>query len=254
MFRPALSSYLFRDKFFGRSLGEHDFISALWEFFHDGAELVIPAIEATLSKVTQLAETIRSDTCAKQYRFWSSSLLLIYEGDPRVLPECAQCGNLATLDEPDDAVPGTGDSEARDSDSDTERERLFRDSVSKVTPGDSPAVSPDTQSTAAAGHVPQLDLGDTCSCQAPASGGPRRVDVRLIDFAHTTKVEENAADEGMLFGFECLTRCLSSLLDFAAKPHALREAEEVRMVSDLERAACLGVKKESDALLKKKQS
>ena len=247
-----MSSYLFRDKYFGRALDKNDFISALWEFFHDGTDLVVPALEATLFKVSQLAETFRTDPCAMQHRFWSSSLLLIYEGDPSVLSDCAQCGNPAGLDEPEDTAPGTGDSEARESDSDTERERHFRDSISKVTPADSPVISPETQPSASVAGMPPLNLTGSCVCSQ--SGGPRRVDVRLIDFAHTTKVsEKNSSDEGMLLGFDSLMNHLRTLIDLATKPLAFRESEEVRMAHELDRVAIIGLKKETDSLLKKQQ-
>ena len=71
------------DKYYGRKLDRKGLLRTLREFFHNGLrtrhELMWPII-ARLREIRDSLERLRS------YRFYSSSLLVIYEGDPSADP------------------------------------------------------------------------------------------------------------------------------------------------------------------------
>ena len=77
VFRQDLSSYCCRDKYFGRKLNEDGLREALHDFFHDGLILKVMAIRSVLKKLQSLKEAIEKQS---SFRFYSTSLLIAYEG------------------------------------------------------------------------------------------------------------------------------------------------------------------------------
>jgi len=69
-----------RDKYYGRRVKPRELPDALSLFFHDGVRLRIELISVFLTKLYELLDIFQTDELA-EYRFWSSSLLLIYEGE-----------------------------------------------------------------------------------------------------------------------------------------------------------------------------
>lgn len=69
--------YLCRNKYYGRGLSIEGFRSALYQFMHNGSELRRDLFEPILSKLHSLKEVLERQA---SYRFYSSSLLIIYEG------------------------------------------------------------------------------------------------------------------------------------------------------------------------------
>ncbi|KAI9795419.1 MAG: hypothetical protein M1835_005840 [Candelina submexicana] len=75
-------SYLFEDKYFGRDLkAGRDFQDALTRFLYDGASYSSASkrIPVILEKITSLEAIIQK---LPGYRFYASSLLMLYEGSP----------------------------------------------------------------------------------------------------------------------------------------------------------------------------
>ncbi len=75
-------SYLFEDKYFGRDLkAGRDFQDALTRFLYDGASYSSASkrIPVILEKITKLEAIIHN---LPGYRFYASSLLMLYEGSP----------------------------------------------------------------------------------------------------------------------------------------------------------------------------
>lgn len=73
-------TYLFEDKYFGRDLKAGDqFQSALTRFLYDGNSYnsVVPHILVALEKIAELENIIRN---LPGYRFYASSLLILYDG------------------------------------------------------------------------------------------------------------------------------------------------------------------------------
>uniref|UniRef100_A0A4W5KD81 Kinase n=1 Tax=Hucho hucho TaxID=62062 RepID=A0A4W5KD81_9TELE len=69
--------YLCRNKYYGRSLSIEGFRHALHQYLHNGASLRKDLFEPMLCKLRSLKAVLERQTT---YRFYSSSLLIIYEG------------------------------------------------------------------------------------------------------------------------------------------------------------------------------
>ncbi|CAK9827717.1 Inositol hexakisphosphate kinase 3 [Anthophora retusa] len=69
--------YVKRDKYWGRELNEEGFKAALYRFFHNGFCLRTLVIEKIVSRLEQLRRAIERQS---SYRFYSCSLLVVYEG------------------------------------------------------------------------------------------------------------------------------------------------------------------------------
>ncbi|KAL2722870.1 inositol hexakisphosphate kinase 1 isoform X2 [Vespula squamosa] len=69
--------YIKRDKYWGRELNEEGFKAALYRFFHNGFCLRTLVIERVISRLELLRRAIERQS---SYRFYSCSLLIVYEG------------------------------------------------------------------------------------------------------------------------------------------------------------------------------
>ncbi|BFZ62661.1 inositol polyphosphate kinase kcs1 [Saitoella coloradoensis] len=75
----ATQSYIFQDKYYGRDLkAGAEFQNALRRFLSDGSRVLVQHIPVILRKLTTLEGIIRQ---LKGYRFYASSLLLLYDGE-----------------------------------------------------------------------------------------------------------------------------------------------------------------------------
>jgi inositol-hexakisphosphate kinase len=73
-------SYIFTDKYRGRVLTVDGFRSALVEFFNNGHALRLDVLPGILERLESLYITISS---LLKYRFYSGSLLIVYDGSPQ---------------------------------------------------------------------------------------------------------------------------------------------------------------------------
>ncbi|XP_036024340.1 inositol hexakisphosphate kinase 3 [Onychomys torridus] len=142
VYQTEKKSFLCKDKYYGRKLSEEGFKQALSQFLHDGTRLRTELLEPILGRLQALLTVIRSQS---SYRFYSSSLLIIYDGQ-----------------EPPQNTPET--------------------------------------------------------TQGSPSGDPAKVDVRMIDFAHTTykgswneHITHEGPDPGYIFGLENLIGILQDI-------------------------------------------
>lgn len=74
-----------RDKYWGRSLDESGFKGALKRFFHSGRYLRVAVVRRVIAKLEELRRAIERQT---SYRFYSCSLLVVYEGSPDANQAC----------------------------------------------------------------------------------------------------------------------------------------------------------------------
>lgn len=77
VYQADASHYIKRDKYWGRELNEEGFKAALYSFFHNGYRLRTLVIEKVVSRLEQLRRAIERQS---SYRFYSCSLLVVYEG------------------------------------------------------------------------------------------------------------------------------------------------------------------------------
>ncbi|XP_068144579.1 papilin isoform X2 [Drosophila tropicalis] len=76
-YQADLEQYAKRDKYWGRELNEGGFKQALHDFFYNGFRLRIRVIRKILQRLLQLRRVIEKQS---SYRFYSCSLLIVYEG------------------------------------------------------------------------------------------------------------------------------------------------------------------------------
>ncbi|XP_017778819.1 PREDICTED: inositol hexakisphosphate kinase 1 [Nicrophorus vespilloides] len=78
VYQADADCYLKKDKYWGRELNEEGFKSALCRFFDNGFGLRAYVIRKVISKLMQLRRVIEKQS---NYRFYSCSLLIVYEGN-----------------------------------------------------------------------------------------------------------------------------------------------------------------------------
>ena len=159
-----------RNKYYGLKLGEEGFKEELITFLHNGQQFRTELIEPLLHKLRRLYKVIEKQ---HSYRFYSSSLLLMYEGD---LDNSGETINSCSC-------PAK------------EKER----GQSKQEPMSS--------------NSSCSSLNKNCQCFSHRC----KVDVRMIDFAHTTHSgfsgdrTRTGPDKGYLFGLKNLIRLLEEI-------------------------------------------
>jgi hypothetical protein len=78
VYKHNISQFLFQDKYYGRSLNAITFRNTLVEYLDNGESCQIHHIPVILRKLRRLAGVIRQ---LSGYRFYTSSLLVIYDAD-----------------------------------------------------------------------------------------------------------------------------------------------------------------------------
>ncbi|RUS17027.1 hypothetical protein BC938DRAFT_476377 [Jimgerdemannia flammicorona] len=78
VYKSDINRILFQDKYYGRSLTPQTFRQTLVEYLHNGRTVQTRHIPSLLCKLRRLARIVRA---LPGYRFYASSLLVIYDGD-----------------------------------------------------------------------------------------------------------------------------------------------------------------------------
>jgi inositol-hexakisphosphate kinase len=77
VYQANSGKFICHNKYFGRSLTVEDFKLALRQFLHNGCELRADLIASIIHKLERLHRMVeRQDS----FRFYSSSLLIMYDG------------------------------------------------------------------------------------------------------------------------------------------------------------------------------
>ncbi|XP_041357349.1 inositol hexakisphosphate kinase 1-like [Gigantopelta aegis] len=77
VYQPKTGTYITHDKYYGRSLNTEGFQQALYQFLHNGFELRSSLIEPIIQRLVKLSHIIQQQDT---FRFYSSSLLILYDG------------------------------------------------------------------------------------------------------------------------------------------------------------------------------
>ncbi|KAJ8948599.1 hypothetical protein NQ318_007603 [Aromia moschata] len=92
VYEPEGDYYYKKDKYWGRELNEEGFRNSLRRFFDNGHGLRATVIRRVVAKLEELRRVIEKQSC---YRFYSCSLLIVYEGgygDPHLpVPKSESC-------------------------------------------------------------------------------------------------------------------------------------------------------------------
>ncbi|KAG7326456.1 hypothetical protein KOW79_009857 [Hemibagrus wyckioides] len=182
---------MFMNKYHGRKLTLSGFKEALFQFFHDGRRLRRELLSPVLRRLREMQAALEA---CESYRFYSSSLLIIYDGDP-------PCSRRSTEDRLSD----------EEGEEDEEEEEEEEEQGAFGFPHSTGGASGSSNSGASSGAKSR-------------SGNSRPVvDVRMIDFAHTTcrhygedSVVHEGQDTGYIFGLQNLITIISQLEEHSA--------------------------------------
>ncbi|ERL86787.1 inositol hexakisphosphate kinase 1 isoform X1 [Dendroctonus ponderosae] len=266
VYQTGTDKYHKKDKYWGRELNEDGLRDALCRFFNNGSGLRVFVIRNVLAKLQQLRSIIEKQSC---YRFYSCSLLIVYEGsgaynhsmdfqvlecgfapdDSKRVNEPLKQSNFVPISEDTvflDSPPGPSitsssprsmDSWMAFSNSSSDEGSLSNPTSSSSNESSDGEAAPSQRaknrlrlanlealddSTEDEELIPQLAARSKrfCAGDKPSQPNPR-VDVRIIDFAHTSfKAKHNFSsqthegpDGGFLTGLDSLNRLLSQILD-----------------------------------------
>ena len=206
VYRRDLGRYWIRDKYFGRRLDEDGLREALHDFFHTGFQLKVPAVRSVLKQLRSLRETIER---LSGYRFYSTSLLIAYEG-----ATAASEGNLdPELQQHDpSAVPGASGSAA------AAAVRANRTDV-KVIDFAHSVIGRTTGLVSGSGSKE----GDRVAAGSAAAGGvsgatPAGAGLPVISVIGSSN-QHQGPDHGFLKGLGSLIRLLQQILDMEGPCH-----------------------------------
>ncbi|KAK5644923.1 hypothetical protein RI129_006223 [Pyrocoelia pectoralis] len=90
VYQGDTNRYYKKDKYWGRELNEDGFKNALYKFFHNGYGLRVSVIRKVITKLEQLRQIIEQQS---SYRFYSCSLLIVYEGNVAMPSSTAESSN-----------------------------------------------------------------------------------------------------------------------------------------------------------------
>lgn len=167
------NEYRTQDKYKGREIKAEEFRSVLSTFLNDGSGLMVYHIPGILQKLYALAEIVNR---LVGYRFYGCSLLFIYDGDPEAQDTC----RAYMSDRPSSRKKRGESLERRRRDSKSAARALRR-----VHSADA-ALNGALEKTDGEDGAGEGTTG--ASAGSPVRGTRRRgeVNVRIVDFAHTT--------------------------------------------------------------------
>ncbi|XP_003973217.1 inositol hexakisphosphate kinase 2 [Takifugu rubripes] len=200
VYQSDVGQLMFMNKYHGRKLTLAGFKEALYQFFHDGCRLRRELLSPVLRRLREMQAALEA---CESYRFYSSSLLIIYDGDPPRTPSRPRHrgGEDGDEDEPSDE---------EEDEEEEEEEGAFGFPRSSSAGGN-------TGGSSNGG-------GGGRSSHSPGESSSPAVDVRMIDFAHTTcrhygedSVVHEGQDSGFIFGLQNLVTIISQLEDHSTE-------------------------------------
>ena len=179
MYNASKDEYTYRDKYQGRQLDTNGFHGALKDFLYDGSSYRTDILPYLIETLRQLREVIKS---LSSYRFFSSSLMIIYDGQ-KTSSEVGGAPLLRDTTSPQDASM-------------------------KGLPA----------SWATRGLWPNRSSRSPWHTRPELLKFRQKVDVRLIDFAHTTHagfvhdpIRYEGPDEGYITGLTTLISAFENM-------------------------------------------
>ncbi|CAL8338981.1 unnamed protein product [Merluccius merluccius] len=201
VYHPDSGQLIFMNKYHGRKLTLAGFKEALYQFFHNGHRLRHELLSPVLRRLRDMQATLEA---CESYRFFSSSLLINYDGDP----QRARAGPRHRGGEEGDEDEPSDEEEYDEEEEEEDEEGAF--GFPSVAGG-------------GAGDRSTSSSSSSSSRGAAAEAGGSQVDVHMIDFAHTTcrhygedSVLHEGQDSGFIFGLQNLIALISQLEEHSA--------------------------------------
>ncbi|XP_023941422.2 inositol hexakisphosphate kinase 1 [Bicyclus anynana] len=234
VYMPEKGSCVRRDKYWGRALSESGLREALRDFFAAGGGLRARVVRRVLRDLDALGRAIAKQT---SYRFYSTSLLVVYEGDVPPAPSPGHF-DMSTLHDEMPPAPFVhseetmGGYEEGEACAAPERQPPSPDSADSWMAYSSTS-SESWRADAEAEAAAEAETSGKRARTRPAPAAPppdERVDIRMIDFAHTacaaaaaesplaTATPHHGPDCGFLTGVDSLKRLLGEILH--AQPYS----------------------------------
>ncbi|XP_072949404.1 inositol hexakisphosphate kinase 3 isoform X2 [Epargyreus clarus] len=260
---PETGACVRRDKYWGRALSEGGLRDALRDFFAGGGGLRARVVRRVLRDLDALRRAIAKQT---SYRFYSCSLLIVYEGDPMPARPPAEVAGGTTSEY--DADASSSSTDLAPSPGHFDMSTLHDEISSDARPAGREPFAPHSEETMGGyeegeegsaeaasprRRPPSPDSADSwmaysstsseswrgegeAEAEAPAEASGKRaraawspppderVDIRMIDFAHTayagaaaesplaTNTPHHGPDCGFLTGVDSLKRLLTEIL------------------------------------------
>ena len=205
MYQVSLGRYICRNKHYGRLLSTEGFKTAVRQFFCNGLLVRTDVIRALLARLAQL-QSLLSDL--DSFRFYTSSLLVIYDGSSNYHWSPVPRNSFSTSS----LMLISGSRQEQEQEQEQEEKEREKEKKEKSEVG------------LRLRHRSMSDNTSLHSSQAGAAGSNQDlVDVRLIDFAHSTHRGLNDScvhegpDQGLLFGLNSFVDLLLEIERTAGK-------------------------------------
>ncbi|XP_069045694.1 inositol hexakisphosphate kinase 2a isoform X2 [Lepisosteus oculatus] len=203
---------MFMNKYHGRKLTVQGFKEALFQFFHDGRRLRRELLLPVLRRLRELEAVLEA---RESYRFYSSSLLIIYDGKrPRAGRPRHRGGEEG---EEDELSEEEEDEEEEGSGHEGGCAGAFGFPSRRAAGGAAGGGGP---GSGGCGNGGRSGEGGGGGGGGRGDKGCPLVDVRMIDFAHTTcrhygedSVVHEGQDTGYIFGLQNLIAIIKELED-----------------------------------------
>lgn len=212
MYHSDTGQLIFMNKYHGRKLTLPGFKEALYQFFHSGRRIRQELLSPVLNRLREMQAALEA---CESYRFYSSSLLIIYDGAPHRKHTRRRTEDGLSEDEEDEDEEVDAEPEMEEDDEEEEESEVagalgFPHASSASSDGTNSCSSSSSSSSGSSG-ISQARLSQQEHC-SPV------VDVRMIDFAHTTcrdyredSVVHEGKDSGYIFGLQNLITIISEL-------------------------------------------
>ncbi|XP_070196156.1 inositol hexakisphosphate kinase 1-like [Littorina saxatilis] len=227
VYQDTTGAYKSLDKYYGRTLTEETFYHVLRDFLHNGQELRVELLGPILARLNALLTCLKK---LKSFRFYASSLLIMYDG-------LSPSREHNSVSEKDTSKTKDSDANKMVRESRTEQGAQTQSKLAKVK-GDSllsetsyspsqasstDTVVPSSSSQASTSTItdssPRRDNGPSCQFSVNGNAVSEAVvDVRMIDFAHTTHrgfhddaIQHEGPDRDYLWGLQNLIDLFSQL-------------------------------------------
>ncbi|XP_061584006.1 inositol hexakisphosphate kinase 2-like [Cololabis saira] len=206
---------VFMNKYHGRKLTLPGFKEALYQFFHNGGRLRQELLSPVLGRLRDMQAALEA---CESYRFYSSSLLIIYDGAPhrKHTRRRTDDGGLSE-DEEDEDEEVDAEPEMEEEEEEEEGEEagaLGFPHTSSASSDGSKSCSSSSSGSSSSGSGGSSGISHRPHADPPSPA----VDVRMIDFAHTTcryyhedSVVHEGKDSGYIFGLQNLITIISEL-------------------------------------------